>query len=111
MSLASEDLSDRIRDMLPAQRVLTERRMFGGRAFMLNGNMVVAAMSDGGMLVRVGKEAYAVALNRPGAERIEMGDRIMTGFVQVPGDVIEEEEALRDWLDLALAFVETLPAK
>lgn len=111
MSLASEELADRIRGHLGLSPGITEQKMFGGRCFMLNGNMLVGPMKDGGMLVRVGKQRYDAALALPGARRMTMGSRTMSGFVEVTGDVLEDDEVLLDWIELARGFVVTLPAK
>ena len=111
MSLASEELSDRIRTLMGPMPGLTEQKMFGGRAFMLHGNMLVGPMKDGGLLVRIGKERYDEALVLPGARPMTMGARTMAGFVEVTGDVLEDDEVLLDWIELARSFVETLPAK
>lgn len=111
MSLASEELSDRIRALLAPLPGIGEQKMFGGRCFMLHGNMLVCPMKDGGLLVRVGKDGYEAGLERPGARPMTMGARTMTGFVEVTGDVLEDEETLLDWIALARSFVETLPAK
>ena len=111
MSLASEDLSDRVRAHLEPDRVIAERKMFGGRCFMLNGNMLVAPMKEGGLLVRVGKAGYAPALALPGCRPMTMGPRTMSGFVEVSGDVLEDDDVLRAWIDRARQFVATLPPK
>lgn len=111
MSLASEELSDRIRRHLAPHPGITEQKMFGGRAFMLHGNMLVGPMKHGGLLVRVGKERYDEALALPGAGPMTMGARTMSGFLEVSGDVLEDDEVLLDWIELARSFVETLPAK
>lgn len=111
MSLASEELSDRIRDLLPNAMSLTEKKMFGGRCFMLSGNMLVCPMKDGSLLVRVGKDGYDTALTLPGASPMDMGTRTMTGFVEVSGDVLEDEDVLLDWIARARSFVDTLPPK
>ncbi len=111
MSLASEELSDRIRNRLDPRLAITEQKMFGGRCFMLNGNMLVGPMKEGGLLVRVGKEGYAAALALPGARPMTMGGKTMSGFVEVSGDMLEDDEVLLDWIELARSFVETLPAK
>lgn len=110
MSLASDELSERIRAQLH-HLVLREQKMFGAVAFMLDGNMLVAPMKDGALLVRTGKDAQADALTRPGAGVMSMTGRIMSGYVQVSGDALEDDEALQAWLDLALGFVHTLPPK
>ena len=111
MSLASEELSDRIRALPSPHLTVTERKMFGGRCFMLDGNMLVGPMKDGSLLVRVGKERYDEALALPGARPMTMGARTMSGFIEVTGDVLEDDEVLLDWIELARSFVTTLPAK
>lgn len=111
MSLASEELSDRIRSHLGLHPAITEQKMFGGRCFMLSGNMLVGPMKDGSLLVRVGKDGYDAALALPGARPMTMGARTMSGFVEVTGDVLEDDEVLLDWIELARSFVATLPAK
>jgi len=104
-----ENLAERMRVALAGTGALREVRMFGGLCFMLNGNMV-AGTSKRGLLVRVGKDQQANALTRPGAKCMEMTGRPMEGYVFVdppPSD----DQSLRDWLDLAVAFVKTLPPK
>ncbi len=110
MSMASEELANRIRDLLP-NAAIREQKMFGGIAFMLEGNMLVGPMKDGSLLVRVGKEGMDKALALPGAGIMTMGSKTMTGFVVVSGDAIEEDFALGEWIDRAHAFVKTLPPK
>ena len=111
MSLASEELSDRIRDILGAVPFLSEQKMFGGRCFMLRGHMLVAPMKYGNLLVRTGKDGYDAALALPGAQPMEMGAKTMGGFVEVSGDVLEDDDTLRDWITLSRNFVATLPDK
>ena len=110
MSLAVEELSDRVRLLTP-DLILVEKKMFGGRCFMLNGNMLVCPMKDGSLLVRAGKERMDEALARPGAGPMQMKGRTMGGFVFVSGDAVEDDDRLLDWIDFARAFVATLPAK
>ena len=111
MSLASEELSHRIRALLAPHLPITEQKMFGGRCFMLAGNMLVGPMKDGGLLVRVGKDNYDDALAKPGTAPMIMGGRTMGSFIQVSGDVLEDDEVLLDWIEYARSFVEALPAK
>lgn len=111
MSMASEELSDRIRALLPPHLTVREQKMFGGRAFMLNGNMLVGPMKDGALLVRISKDDTEAALAEPGAAIMQMGHRVMSGFIQVSGDAIEDDDALQAWIDRAREYVETLPAK
>ena len=111
MSLASDELSDRIRAHLGLHPAIAEQKMFGGNCFMLGGNMLVGPMKDGSLLVRTGKDGYDAALALPGARPMRMGARTMSGFVEVTGDVLEDDEVLFDWIELARSFVETLPTK
>jgi TfoX/Sxy family transcriptional regulator of competence genes len=104
-----EDLAERMRAVLGATGALREVRMFGGLCFMLNGNML-AGTSKRGLLVRVGKDQHSDALARPGAKPMEMAGRSMEGYIFVD-PAPRDERALRDWLELAIAFVETLPPK
>ncbi|WP_245464769.1 MULTISPECIES: TfoX/Sxy family protein [unclassified Mesorhizobium] len=100
---------ERLRAAL-GQRQFTEQKMFGGTCFMINGNMLIGT-SKRGLLVRVGKAAHAAAAARPHARPMEMGGRSMEGYVQVAPEGTVADADLRAWLDLALAFVETLPPK
>ena len=90
MSYAADELSDRIRDHFAHLHGLREQKMFGGRAFMIDGNMIVGVMKDGTLLARVGKDNHKTALARPGCSEMKMGAKAMTGFVSVDGDVIED---------------------
>jgi hypothetical protein len=107
--MADDPLLDRVRAAL-APRPFTEQKMFGGTCFLLNGNMVAAA-SPRGLLLRVGKEAYAAALRRPHARPMEMRGRPMEGYLYVAPAGTARDEDLGAWLALALGYVETLPAK
>jgi TfoX/Sxy family transcriptional regulator of competence genes len=111
MSFACDELSDRIRDALDPRLPVSEKKMFGGRAFMLGGNMLVAVTKEGGLLVRIGKDAMSEHLALPGTGPMSMGARTMAGFVHVSGDVLEDDDVLRQWLGSARAFVATLPPK
>jgi hypothetical protein len=104
-----EDLADRMRAVLAGTGAVREVRMFGGLCFMLNGSMV-AGTSRRGLLVRVGKDRHAEALARPGAKPMEMSGRQMEGYVFIDPPP-PDERGLRDWLELAVAFVNTLPPK
>jgi TfoX/Sxy family transcriptional regulator of competence genes len=104
-----KDLGERVRGVFAGTGAVREVKMFGGLCFMLNGNMVAGA-SKRGLLVRVGKDQHAAALARPGARPMEMKGRPMAGYILVDPPP-RDAQALRDWLDLAVAFVNTLPAK
>ncbi|RWB59674.1 TfoX/Sxy family protein [Mesorhizobium sp.] len=108
-SVAPDPMVERLQAAL-GQRQFTEQKMFGGTCFMINGNMLIGT-SKRGLLVRVGKAAHAAAAARPHARPMEMGGRSMEGYVQVAPEGTVADADLRAWLDLALAFVETLPPK
>jgi TfoX/Sxy family transcriptional regulator of competence genes len=108
-STLDENLAERIRAVLAGTGSVREVRMFGGLCFMLNGNMVAGA-SKRGLLVRVGKDQHTRALARPDAKRMEMSGRPMEGYVFIDPPP-RDEQTLREWFDLAVAFVNTLPAK
>lgn len=111
MSVQADELAERIRAILGLRPDIAEKRMFGGVAFMLNGNMMVGPLKDGGLLARCGKDNYAEALQRPGAGPMTFTGREMAGFVEVGGDGIETDEALADWIAYSESFVRTLPRK
>jgi TfoX/Sxy family transcriptional regulator of competence genes len=110
MSEATEELAERVRAMIGHKPGVTEKKMFGGYGFMLNGNMVCGAMSTGYLLLRVGSELHAEAVKRPGAQTMHHGGRDMIGFVEVT-DEIENDDGLKSWIDFAWSFVKTLPPK
>jgi TfoX/Sxy family transcriptional regulator of competence genes len=106
---ADQDLVARMRAMLASAGNISEMNMFGGNAFMLNGNML-ASSSKRGLMLRVGKEQAANALTRPGTRQIEMRGRPMEGYIRVDPAGLDDK-SLREWLELATSFVKTLPAK
>ena len=78
-----EDLANRVRELLAEERAVSEMPMFGGLAFLLQGNMSVAVSSQGGLLVRVGPQDSEAAATRPHASLMQMGKRQMTGWIRV----------------------------
>jgi TfoX/Sxy family transcriptional regulator of competence genes len=102
-------LEDRLSIALGA--FVTERkRMFGGLCFMLNGNMLMGTFR-GGLMARVSKDTHAEAMCMPGASAMTMKDRVMEGFILIDADSVEDNAALQRWVDMALAYNATLPAK
>ena len=106
---ANRDLALTVRTALAGTSSIREVRMFGGTAFMLRGNLLVAA-SPRGLLVRVGKDGHADALARVGARPMVMKGRAMEGYVYADPALLTAR-SLKGWLTLALGFVGTLPAK
>lgn len=105
-----EGLAERLRKRLAGRSDLTERKMFGGIAFLLHGNLCCGVIGER-LMVRVGPEQYDDALRRPFAHEMDFTGRPMRGFVYVASPGYAESQQLDDWLDLALTFVTTLPAK
>jgi hypothetical protein len=106
---AVDPMLERLRAAL-AGREFAEQKMFGGTCFLISGNMLVGA-SKRGLLVRVGKAAHAAAVSHPHARAMEMRGRVLEGYVYVAPAGTATAQDLRGWLDLALGFVDTLPAK
>ena len=111
MSDASDELAERIREIIGHRPGVSEKKMFGGFGFMLNGNMVVGAMKSGALLMRVGPDRHEEAKRRPDAAPMIQGGKEMAGFVEVTDEGIEDEDALREAIGYAWDFVKTLPPK
>jgi TfoX/Sxy family transcriptional regulator of competence genes len=107
--MSVDRLAERVRTAF-AGKTFSEQSMFGGIAFMLDGNMAVS-VSKRGLLARVGKDGYAAALKRKGARPMIMGGRTMSGYVFVDEDGTKTDRDLKGWLDSALKHSSTLPAK
>lgn len=107
-----EDLADRTRAALSAAKATTtEKKMFGGLAFMIGGNMCCGVMGED-LLVRVGPDANEAALAETAARPFEMGQRgPSAGFILVGPDGTDSNEGLASWVGRALTFNATLPAK
>ncbi len=91
---------------------LPERKMFGGLAWMMNGNMAVAVMGIGGLLVRVDPEDMELLMREPGVGPFgREGAKPMTGFVRVEESAVEDDEALARWVDAGVSWAATLPPK
>jgi TfoX/Sxy family transcriptional regulator of competence genes len=105
-----EDLADRIRQLIDVPA--TEKKMFGGLAFLVNGNMSVAASGQGGLLVRVNPEQTAMLLKETGASEFEMGNRgPMVGWLRVDAAAVGKRAALVKWVNRGVAYARSLPPK
>lgn len=106
-----EDLADRLRTMVSQERP-TEKKMFGGLAFLVGGHMSVAASGQGGLLVRVEPSQTEALLAEPGAEEFEMGGRgPMVGWLRVRADVLDDDRTLQAWVDRGVRYARSLPPK
>ncbi|MDH3539169.1 MAG: TfoX/Sxy family protein [Acidimicrobiia bacterium] len=105
-----EALADEIRVRIGSHPGSTEREMFGGIAFMIDGNMAIGVSGDE-LMVRVGKEAHDEAVTLPGARIFDMSGRPMRGWLSVAREGFADEEALNGWIDRGVRYAESLPKK
>ena len=106
-----EDLADRIRELLGSESDLSEKRMFGGLAFLVGGNMAVAASGQGGVLVRVDPAESDALVAGTNARFMEMRGRAMQGWVRVDAEDVRTERDLAEWVARGTAYARSLPAK
>jgi hypothetical protein len=100
---------DRVRAYLQGELAVSERRMFGGVAFMYNGNMAVGVVGNR-LMVRVGPDAWQAALTEPGVSEMDFTGRSMRGFVFVDAGALVGD-GLVHWVDRGVAFADSLPPK
>jgi TfoX/Sxy family transcriptional regulator of competence genes len=105
-----EGLAQRLRDALERRRGITERRMFGGIAFMARGYMFVGVAGDA-LMARVGPERYEEALARPHARVMDFTGKPMKGYVFVDPPGVDDDQDLEEWVERCLGFVLSLPPK
>jgi hypothetical protein len=105
------ELADRVRAVVAAEPGLTEKRMFGGLAFLLGGNMAVSAGSRGGLLLRVDPAATDALVREPYVGRFVMRGREMDGWLRVDAEAVETDEQLRSWVAHGVAYARALPPK
>jgi len=103
-------LAERVHQVLGDAPDVVAKRMFGGIAFMVAGNMACGVMGDD-LMVRVGKAAQAACLAQPFARPMEMSGRVMGGFVVVDAEGLDEDDALAGWVERGSAFAASLPPK
>lgn len=106
-----EDLAARVRDSLQQESGLSEKKMFGGLAFLIDGHMAVAASGQGGLLVRVDPAQTDALAGRPHVDRFVMRGREMNGWLRVDPPAVQTEADLERWVQIGVAYVRTLPPK
>ena len=106
-----EDLAERIRDAVAGEDGLTEKRMFGGLAFLINGNMAVSASGQGGLLLRVDPAQTEQLVRAPHARRFEMRGREMDGWLRIDPDALGTDADLTRWVTLGVTYAQSLPPK
>ena len=106
-----EDLANRIRELVAAEPGLTEQRMFGGLAFLIGGNMAVAASGQGGLMVRVEPGETEALLDKPHAGPFEMRGRGMQGWVRVDAEGVRTKRQLEPWVRRGVSYARSLSPK
>jgi TfoX/Sxy family transcriptional regulator of competence genes len=105
-----EGLATRVREVMGDQPGLAEKKMFGGLAFLLHGNMACGVRGDD-LIVRVAADAADAALDEPGARPFDLTGRPMKGWLMVDADGHAEDDDLRRWVDRGLAYANSLSPK
>ena len=106
-----EQLADRIRGLIADEPALAEQKMFGGLAFLVSGNMAVAASGRGGILVRVDPEESDALVASSAARPMEMRSREMPGWLRVDSGDVETDAELSTWVERGVSFARSLPPK
>jgi TfoX/Sxy family transcriptional regulator of competence genes len=106
-----EDLANRIRELIAGDPDVTEQRMFGGLAFLIGGNMSVAASGQGGLIVRIDPEETDALVSKPHAGPFEMRGRAMQGWLRVDSEGVRTKRQLEPWVKRGVAYARSLPPK
>ena len=106
-----EDLANRIRELLGSERGVEEKRMFGGLAFLINGNMSVAASGKGGLMVRVPPEDTEKLLARAHVSPMVMAGRETRGWLRVDTEGVKTKRQLESWVTRGVGYARSLPPK
>ena len=106
-----EDLANRIRELVLSEPGVTEQKMFGGLAFLINGNMSVSASGQGGLLLRVDPDETDALLAKPHAHPFEMRGRAMQGWLRVDAEGIKTKAQLQRWVTRGVDHAKSLPKK
>jgi TfoX/Sxy family transcriptional regulator of competence genes len=106
-----EEIADRVRELLAGEAGVTEQRMFGGLAFLVRGNMAVAASGQGGLLVRVDPATTDKLLSSTTAQPMEMSGREMRGWLRVDGGAVRTKRQLQTWVNRGVKYARALPPK
>ena len=106
-----EDLANRLRELLAGEDGITEKKMFGGLAFLLHGHMSVSASGQGGLLARIDPSETDAMLKKEHVSLMEMRGRTMDGWVRVAPEGLKTKRQLESWVKRSLGYVKTLPPK
>jgi TfoX/Sxy family transcriptional regulator of competence genes len=106
-----EDLANRIRELIAGEAGVTEKKMFGGLAFLIGGNMAVAASGQGGLMVRVDPEETDELVTKPHAAPMVMRGREMQGWLRVDEEGVRTRRQLEPWVTRGVGYARSLPSK
>ena len=106
-----EELADRIRALVGSREGVREQKMFGGLAFLVGGNMAIAASGEGGILVRVDPDESKALVSSSGATEMEMRGRSMRGWLRVSAEDVASDAQLAPWVERGASYAGSLPAK
>lgn len=106
-----EDLVERIREVIATTKGVTEKRMFGGLAFLVHGHMTVAAKREGGLLARCDPRDTEALVANSHVSRMVMGGREMDGWLSIDAEGVRTRRQLEPWVKRALAYAGSLPPK
>jgi TfoX/Sxy family transcriptional regulator of competence genes len=106
-----EDLANRIRELIAAEAGVTEKRMFGGLAFLIGGNMSVSVSGRGGLMLRCDPAETEELRRKPHAGPFEMRGRVMDGWLRIDSDGLRTKAQLERWVTRGVSYARSLPAK
>ena len=106
-----EDLANRVRELIAAEPGLTVKKMFGGLAFLINGNMSVGVSGQGGLMVRVDPAETDALVAKPHARPFEMRGREMHGWLRVDSEGLATKRQLEPWVRRGVTYARSLPPK
>ena len=106
-----EALAERIRELLATDHGVVEKKMFGGLAFLIGGNMSVSASGQGGLLLRCDPEETDALVSRPPVARFEMRGRAMDGWLRVDAEAVGTQDELERWVTIGVDYARSLPPK
>jgi TfoX/Sxy family transcriptional regulator of competence genes len=106
-----EDLANRIRELIARDPDVTEKRMFGGLAFLIGGRMAVAASREGGIMVRADPDQTDTLLAKPHTRPFEMRGRELDGWLRVDPEGLKTKRQLEPWVKRGVAYARSLPPK
>jgi TfoX/Sxy family transcriptional regulator of competence genes len=106
-----EELANRIRELIAAEAGVTEKRMFGGLAFLIGGNMSVSVSGRGGLMLRCDPAETEELRRKPHAGPFEMRGRVMDGWLRVDSEGLRSKAQLERWVTRGVSYARSLPAK